>query len=97
MNQLLLFLTDLAIDPNKQRAFEKEPEALMAAAGLSESEQVAIKSKDSLQISAFLKDEYFQAALVVGVPNPDPLPDPDPPLPPDPPEDTDSSNNNTII
>ncbi|MEH1814230.1 MAG: hypothetical protein V7K26_31660 [Nostoc sp.] len=90
MTQLLDFLTDLAIDPKKQQAFEKEPDALMAAARLSESERSTIKSRNSSQITAIFADEYFQPALTVGEPNPDPLPDPDPPLPPPPPPPPDT-------
>jgi hypothetical protein len=86
MSQLPAFLTSLAIDPKKQLAFEKEPEALMAAAGLSESERAAIKSRNSAEITEILADEHFQAAVVATLPNPDPLPDPDPPAPPAPPD-----------
>jgi tetratricopeptide (TPR) repeat protein len=72
-------------DPKQQLAFEKEPDALMTAAGLSESERSAIKNRNSAQITAICADEHFQAAVVVALPNPDPLPDPDPPLPSPPP------------
>lgn len=84
MSQLPVFLANLAIDPKQQLAFEKEPDAFMAAAGLSESERAAIKSRKSAQITAICADEHFQAALVIALPNPDPLPDPDPPFPPSP-------------
>ncbi|MEG4960560.1 MULTISPECIES: hypothetical protein [unclassified Microcoleus] len=84
MSQLPVFLANLAIDPKQQLAFEREPDALMAAAGLSESERVAIKSRKSARITAICADELFQAAVVITLPNPDPLPDPDPPVPPPP-------------
>jgi hypothetical protein len=84
MSQLPVFLANLAIDPKQQLAFEKEPDALMAAAGLSEAERAAIKSRNSAQITAICADEHFQAAIVATLPNPDPLPDPDPPSPPNP-------------
>lgn len=95
MSQLPVFLANLAIDPKQQLAFEKEPDALMAAAWLSEAERAAIKSKKSAQITAICADELFQAAVVVALPNPDPLPDPDPPVPappdsPTPPDPPDS-------
>jgi hypothetical protein len=85
MSQLPVFLANLAIDPKQQLAFEQEPDALMRAAGLSASERAAIKSRNSAQITAICAGEHFQAAVVVTLPNPDPLPDPDPPVPPAPP------------
>jgi hypothetical protein len=81
MSQLPVFLANLAIDPKQQLAFEQEPDALMAAAGLSESERAAIKSRNSAQITAICADEHFQAAIAIVLPDQDPLPDPDPPVP----------------
>ncbi len=84
MSNLLRFLTDLAVDPHKQRAFLKAPEELMNAAKLSQADRIAIESGDKAQVSAPFADEYPQIACGTLAPVPDPFPDPDPPLPPPP-------------
>lgn len=90
MSNLLDFLTDLAVDPQKQRAFFKAPEEVMDAAELSQANRIAINSRDKAKVSAPFADEYPQIACGTFAPNPDPLPDPDPPLPPPPPPPPDS-------
>lgn len=86
MNNLLHFLTDLAINPQKQEAFIKAPNVVMDAARLSASDKTALKSRDKTRIAAPFADEFPQISYAVTEPNPDPLPDPDPF--PDPPPST---------
>ena len=83
MSQLLEFLTNLAIEPSQQQAFELTPNIVMAEAGLSRWEQAAIESKVKSRIIGIVASEYFQAALTVAVPEQDPTPDPDDPPPPE--------------
>ncbi len=86
MSQLLEFLTNLAVEPSQQQAFQLTPSTVMAASGLSRLEQAAIESKTKSRITEILASECFQAALTVGVPEEDPIPYPDeepPPIPPD--------------
>jgi hypothetical protein len=79
MNKLIHFLTDLAANPKKQQAFLEHPERMMAAAGLSEVEQIIIQSGDKAKITAACADEFTPLAYTFGDPGPDPSPDPDPP------------------
>ena len=82
MSKLLDFLTDLATNPQKQKAFGQTPAALMDAAGLSEADKAALSSGDKTKISAL--DEFCQLAYSAIDPAPDPLPDPDPSPPAEP-------------
>ncbi|MEM9542948.1 MAG: hypothetical protein AAGA60_26080 [Cyanobacteria bacterium P01_E01_bin.42] len=79
MSQLLEFLTNLAVEPRQQQAFELTPSLAIAKAGLSQAEQAAIESQTKGAIANILATEDFQAALIAAVPNEDPIPDPDPP------------------
>ncbi|MBP0020107.1 MAG: hypothetical protein J7647_21450 [Cyanobacteria bacterium SBLK] len=85
MSQLLEFLTNLAVEPKRQQAFELTPSLAIAQAGLSQVEQAAIASQTKGAIADIFTTEDFQAALVVAVPDEDPIPDPD--LPPKPQEE----------
>ena len=79
MNKLIHFLTDLAANPEKQQTFLVQPEMMMAAAGLSETEQLIIQSRDRYKITAACADDLTPIACTFGDPGPDPSPDPDPP------------------
>ena len=91
MSQLFHLLTDLAIDPNKQRVFASNPNALMDRVNLSEAERTAMMSGESAKIAALFTKELAQPAISIGDPGPDPLPDPDPvpPTPDEPKPDSD--------
>ena len=89
MSQLLEFLTNLAVEPSQQQAFELTPSTVMAEAGLSRLEQAAIESKTKSRITEIIPREDFQAALAVVVPEEDPIPDPDDPPPFDSPDEED--------
>ncbi|HEY9834741.1 MAG TPA: hypothetical protein V6D26_29585 [Stenomitos sp.] len=87
MSNLLHFLTELAINPQKQEAFIKAPDLVMDAVRLSEADKTALKSRDRTRIAAPFADEFPEMSYAVTEPNPDPLPDPDPfPDPPPPPD-----------
>ena len=86
MSKLLHFLTDLAINPQKQEAFAKFPNAVMDTAGLADVDKTALKSRDRTKVAAPFADEFPQIACGTFDPVPDPLPDPDPSPPPPPPE-----------
>ncbi len=88
MSKLLDFLTDLAIDPQKQQAFARFSEAFMDAAGLSEADKTALKSGDKAKVAAPFAEEFPDLACGAFDPVPDPLPDPDPLPPPPPPPDS---------
>ncbi|NEP59881.1 MAG: hypothetical protein F6K31_23235 [Symploca sp. SIO2G7] len=92
MSNLLHFLTELALEPQKQEAFIKFPEVVMDAAGLSKAYKTALKSGDKTQIYAPFTGEYPQISYWTSEPNPDPLPDPDPIPPPPPPAPKDLEN-----
>ncbi len=92
MSNLLHFLTDLATDPKKQRAFVKVPAALMDAAGLSEADKAAIESGDKAKIAAPFVAEFPEIACAAFDPAPDPLPDPDPSPPAEPLPDSEPSD-----
>ena len=81
MSDLTHFLADLAVNPSMQGAFVKTPEALMDAAGLSQTQKTALASRDRATIAALFVDEFSQAGYIFMDPGPDPLPDPDPPRP----------------
>lgn len=97
MSQLFHLLTDLALDPKKQRVFINNPSSVMDKVGLSEAEQTAMLSKEAAKIAMLFADERVPLAITVGDPGPDPLPDPDPGPPPDPdpapPEDPSPDSN----
>lgn len=78
MSNLFHFLTDLATNPQQQEAFAKKPDAVMAAVGLSQSDQAMLKSGKNAQIAVNLADELFPSAFCLVDPSPDPSPDPDP-------------------
>lgn len=84
MSKLLDFLTDLATNPQKQKAFGQTPVALMDAAGLSEADKAALSSGDKTKIAAPFADEFPHLAYGAIDPAPDPLPDPDPSPPAEP-------------
>ncbi|NEP63357.1 MAG: hypothetical protein F6K31_41730 [Symploca sp. SIO2G7] len=84
MSNLLHFLTELVLEPQKQETFIKFPDAVMNAAGLSEVDKVLLKSADKTRIAAPFTGKFPQM-FFLGEPNPDPLPDPDPMPPPPPP------------
>ena len=81
MSQLLELLTNLAIEPSQQQAFELTPGIVMAEAGLSQWEKAAIESKTKSRITEIVAREDFQVALTVAIPEQDPIPDPDDPPP----------------
>lgn len=83
MSNLFHFLTDFAINPQKQIAFAKQPNALLVAAGLSKAEQVVVESKSSNKVAEILANELTRSAFICFDPGQDPLPDPDPPSEPD--------------
>lgn len=91
MNNLLHFLTDLAINPQKQIAFATDPETLMQIAGLAEADQEVLKSGERDKIGAAFVNELTRLSRICLDPGPDPLPDPDPP----PPSDSSSSPDST--
>lgn len=78
MANLLNFLTDLAVNPAKQMTFIKYPHTVMTSAGLSQTEQTIIESKNRRQIGSIFADKRVPMADVCADPGPDPLPDPDP-------------------
>jgi hypothetical protein len=86
MSNLFYFLTDLAVNPRKQEAFEKNPDMTMETAGLSELDGIALNSRSRTRITAALADDDLKIgdlAAVMGScvysdPGPDPEPDPDP-------------------
>jgi len=49
-NKLKAFLAEMARDPQKWAEFEEDPDAAMAAAGLSKSHQAALKSRNADKI-----------------------------------------------
>jgi len=55
MAQLLKFLKDTAGNAESLKAFQKDPEAAMTAAGLSDAEKKAIKSGDRAQIASLVE------------------------------------------
>lgn len=88
MSNLLHFLTDLAVDPTKQNQFERDPYAMMEAAGLSEIDKIRLSSRERAKITVALANELQTDELIAVMgccasldPGPDPLPDPDPPDP----------------
>jgi hypothetical protein len=86
MSNLLDLLTDLALDTKKQSAFLNNPSSLMDEAGLSETEQTAIASKETAKIVALFAGDRVPLAITFVDPGPDPSPDPDP-FPPSGPQD----------
>ena len=83
MSSLFHFLTDMAVDPKKQIMFEEDPQAMIAAAGLSD--QIGSDSGDRVQWTEVFVDELETHELVAVIgncaasdPGPDPTPDPDP-------------------
>ena len=91
MSQLFHLLKDLAIDPNKQRVFASNPNALIDGVNLSQAEGTAIMSKEGTEIAAIFAGELERLAMTTADPGPDPLPDPDPfpPTPDEPKPDSD--------
>jgi hypothetical protein len=88
MDDLLGFLTDIAINPKQQTALAIHPDILIDTAGLSEADRAVVKSRSSEKIAAVFANELTTLAVLCADPNPDdPLPDPDPPSEPDPSED----------
>jgi hypothetical protein len=79
MSNLFDFLTDLATNPKQQVAFRQTPDAVMEAAGLTETEQTVIKSGDRINVVDVYSDELDSPTFCMVDPNPDPMPDPDPP------------------
>ena len=85
MSNLLHFLTELVLEPQKQETFIEFPDAVMNAAGLSEVDKALLKSADKTRIAAPFTEEFPQMSYWAIEPNPDPLPDPHPIPPPPPP------------
>lgn len=88
MDNLFTFLTDIAVNPNQQLAFAKQPHAVIVAAGLTEADKAVVESKSSSKIADLFANELPQLAALCIDPSPDdPLPDPDdPPSEPEPSE-----------
>ena len=77
MSDLFDFLTNLATNPRGQEAFTRDPQAVMEAAGLAETDQAVLKSGDRATVAEFFADEDFEPSFIAREPNPDPSPDPD--------------------
>lgn len=85
MTDLFQFLTDLAIDPDKQVLFEEDPTAVIDAAALSEADKAVLNSRDRATVITALGRDLATEELVAVMggcyltdPGPDPEPDPDP-------------------
>ena len=50
------FIADLALDPGKLTQYQKDPEAAMQAAGLSDEEKAVLRTGDFSVICDFLGD-----------------------------------------
>lgn len=91
MKDLFQFMIHLAADPQKQAEFGHNPTRMTEALGLSETNQVRLKSGNRTQINAVIQEELHteefmsvMGSCIVLDPGPDPTPDPDPnPEPPD--------------
>lgn len=59
-----LFLRSLAMHASVRAAFKRDPEAVMAEAGLTEREKKLVRSKDAKAIKKYLGDQYAAALLV---------------------------------
>lgn len=78
MSNLFHFLTDLAVNPQKQVAFATDPEALIEMAGLSEADKAVLKSRDRHKIDMAFTNVHPLLSRTCIDPGPDPWPDPDP-------------------
>ncbi|MCT7975084.1 hypothetical protein [Laspinema olomoucense] len=91
MTNVLELLTDLALDPKQQLAFEQDPEAAIAHLNLSVTERETLLTGDRQQIESLFAGDRIPLAVIATDPAPDPLPDPDPPPFPDTPADSEPS------
>jgi len=92
MNNLLHFLTGLAVEPKQQEMFAKSPTALIEAAGLSEASRAKLSTGDRAGVTTLFAEQLethelvaVMGSAVLTEPGPDPIPDPDPEPIPDPP------------
>ncbi|OJJ25722.1 hypothetical protein BI308_09995 [Roseofilum reptotaenium AO1-A] len=78
MNNLVNFLADLAVAPEKQLAFAGTPKQLLGASGLAELDRQLIERGDKDDIAIALGSELSVLAIAAADPVEDPFPDPDP-------------------
>jgi hypothetical protein len=80
MERLFDLLTELSVDPFKQQAFARDPEAFAASFGLGEEERAALSALRAGAPSAGPPGLSWSRAMTCVDPGPDPMPDPDPPI-----------------
>jgi len=92
LNNLVNFLADLAVAPEKQLAFAGTPKQLLEASGLAELDKQLIKRGQKDDIAIALGRDLSVLAIAAADPVEDPFPDPDPSEPSEP-SDSDSIQN----